>query len=443
MRFKIILCFTLAIWVCSVNAQQRLSVEQAIDLGIKNNTSVANARLDVKLAKKKILETVAIGLPKISGEVNWQQFLEIPTTVVPANMFLPDAPADEFNELQFGTEHNASSTLSASQLIFDGSYIVGLKASSIYKSLAYQSLELTEEQITDSLAAAYYNILVAEERSDFLQLIADIHQEVLEEVKISFEQGMVEDLEVDKMTLLLSNMRIQAENMQKMTNVARLYFKLILGIPLEDELILTDSLNTIMQAHADLQLVEPSVENRIEYQLAETQTRLKKLDLRRYQSQLLPSVSAFASVSNNAFRNNFDFFEDGGKWYPTQLIGIKASMSLFDGFSRLSKIQQAKIEYLKAKNNQSQLSESLKLAHQSALANYVTTFNTQKQTAENLELSKKIYFKTLTKYREGLVSSTALSQAGADYSEAQADNAQAIYNFLIAKTNYNRSVGKQ
>lgn len=443
MRFKIILCFTLAIWFCSVNAQQRLSVEQAIDLGIENNTSVANARLDVKLAKKKILETVAIGLPKISGEVNWQQFLEIPTTVVPANMFFPDAPADEFNELQFGTEHNASSTLSASQLIFDGSYIVGLKASSIYKSLAYQSLALTEEQITDSVAAAYYNILVAEERSDFLQLIADIHQEVLEEVKISFEQGMVEDLEVDKMTLLLSNMRIQAENMQKMTNVARLYFKLILGIPLEDELILTDSLNTIMQAHADLQLVEPSVENRIEYQLAETQTRLKKLDLRRYQSQLLPSVSAFASVSNNAFRNNFDFFEDGGKWYPTQLIGIKASMSLFDGFSRLSKIQQAKIEYLKAQNNQSQLSESLKLAHQSALANYVTSFNTQKQTAENLELSKKIYFKTMAKYREGLVSSTALSQAGADYSEAQADNAQAIYNFLIAKTNYNRSVGKQ
>lgn len=443
MRFKIILCFTLAIWFCSVNAQQRLSVEQAIDLGIENNTSVANARLDVKLAKKKILETVAIGLPKISGEVNWQQFLEIPTTLVPSNMFFPDAPADEFNELQFGTEHNASSTLSASQLIFDGSYIVGLKASAIYKSISYQTLELTEKQITDSIVAAYYNILVAEERCEFLQLIADIHQEVLDEVKISFEQGMIEDLEVDKMTLLLSNMRIQAENMQKMTEVARLYFKLILGIPLEEELILTDSLNAIMQAHADLQLVEPSVENRIEYQLAETQTRLKKLDLRRYQSQFLPSVSAFASFSNNAFRNNFDFFEDGGKWYPTQLIGIKASMSLFDGFSSLSKIQQAKIEYLKAQNNQSQLSESLKLAHYSAQANYVTTFNTQKQTAENLELSKKIYLKTMAKYREGVISSTALSQAGADYSEAQADNAQAIYNFLIAKTNYNRSVGKQ
>lgn len=443
MKSNVFICFVLAIWTYSAKAQYQLSVVEAQALAIKNNVSVANARLDVKLAKKKVLETVAMGLPKINGEINWQQFLEIPTTVVPANMFLPSAPADEFNELQFGTEHNATSSLSASQLIFDGSYIVGLKASAIYKSLSNQFLALTEEQITDSVAAAYYNILVAEERSDFLQLIADIHQDVLDEVTASYEQGMVEDLEVDKMTLTLSNMRIQAENMQKMTEVARLYFKLMLGISLQDKLVLTDSLNNIMLDHANLELVEPSIENRIEYQLATTQTRLKKLDLRRYQSQLLPSISAFASFSNNAFRNEFDFFDDDGKWYPTQVIGVKASMSLFDGFSRLSRIQQAKIDYIKAQNNQSQLSESLELAHQSALANYVTTFNTQKQTANNLALSKKIYLKTMAKYKEGLVSTTELSQAGADYSEAQANNAQAIYNFLIAKTNYNRSVGKQ
>lgn len=442
MKFKLILCLILLFGATTTKAQQQLSVQQAQELGLTNNRSVINAQLDVKLAKKKVLETIAIGLPKVNGEIDWQQFLELPTTVVPANMFMPSAPADEFSELKFGTEHNATSTLSASQLIFDGSYIVGLKASAIYKSLSTQSLELTKEQMSDSIAAAYYNVLVAQERSDFLQLIADIHQDVLDEVKASFEQGMVEDLEVDKMTLVLSNMNIQAENMKKMTNVARLYLKLTLGIPFDEELILTDSLPAIMANHSSLELHEPSLENRMEYQLAETQTRLKKLDLRRYQSHFLPSVSAFASFSNNAFRNEFDFFDKWGKWYPTQVVGIKASLTLFDGLSRLSKIQQANIEYSKAKNDQAQLSEYLQLAHQLALANYVTSFNTQQQTESNLQLSKKIYLKTMKKYREGLVSSTDLSQAGADYSEAQANNAQAIYNFLIAKTNYNRSVGK-
>jgi outer membrane protein TolC len=424
----------------SVSAQQSLSVKEAQDLGLINNTNVKNAKLEVKLAKKKVLETIAIGLPKINGEVNWQQFLEIPTTVVPANMFVPSAPQGEYAELQFGTEHNSTASLSASQLLFDGSYIVGLKASSIYKSLSEQSLEFTEQQIQDSIAAAYYNVLVAEERKEFLQLIADIHQGILDEVQARYDLGMVEDLDVDRMALTLSNMKIQSENMNRMTEVAHLYLKLILGISLEESLILTDSLPALLAQNQSLELQEPNLESRLEFQLSETQVQLSKLDLRRYQSQFLPSVSAFGSYSKNAFRDEFNFFDEGN-WYPTQVIGLKATMNLFDGFSRIAKVQQAKIKFEQAKNNQAQVSESLNLAHKVALSNYLTTFNTQKQKAESLELSKKIYLKTMAKYREGLVSSIELSQSGADYSQAQADNAQAIYNLLIAKTNYNRSVG--
>jgi len=433
----LILAFLLAL---TASAQQRLSVEDAQQLGLANNTEVKNAQLDVKLAKKKVMETVAIGLPKINGEVNMQQFLEIPTTVVPANMFNPNASADEFSELQFGTEFNSTSTLSASQLIFDGSYIVGLKASSIYKSLSVQSLELTEQQIQDSIAAAYYNVLVAEERKAFLRLIADIHQDILDEVSTMYELGLVEDLDVDRMALTLSTMKIQSENMDRMTAVAYLYLKLILGLPLDEEIILTDSLTTLLAENNSIQLLEPTIENRKEYQLAQTQTKLMKLDLRRNQSQLLPSIRAFASYSQNAYRNEFDFFDEG-KWYPSNVIGLKANMTLFDGLSRISRIQQAQINYEKARNNQFQTSEALQLAYEMALSNYITAFNSQEQTANNLELSKKIYQKTLLKYKEGLVSSSELSRAGADYSQSQADNAQAIYNLLIAKTNYNRSVG--
>jgi outer membrane protein TolC len=438
MNYKLLILAFLVVF--TTNAQQRLSVNDAQQLGLTNNTEVKNARLDVKLAKKKVMETVAIGLPKINGEVNMQQFLEIPTTVVPANMFAPSASADEFTELQFGTEYNSTSTLSASQLVFDGSYIVGLKASSIYKSLSIQSLELTEQQIQDSIAAAYYNVLVAEERKAFLKLIADIHQDILDEVSTMYELGLVEDLDVDRMALTLSNMKIQSENMDRMTDVAYLYLKLILGLPLDEEIILTDSLNNLLSDNQIIQLKEPSIENRKEYQLAQTQTQLMKLDLRRFQSQLLPSITAFASYSKNAYRNEFDFFDEG-KWYPSNVIGIKANMTLFDGLARVSRIQQAQINYEKARNNQSQTSEFLQLAYEMALSNYITAFNSQEQTANNLELSKKIYHKTLLKYKEGLVSSSELSQAGADYSQAQANNAQSIYNLLIAKTNYNRSVG--
>ena len=438
MRNKLLLLFTLVAF--SASAQHQLSVQEAQILGLQNNINVKNAKLDVALAKKKVMETIAMGLPKINGEVNWQQFLEIPTTVVPANMFVPTAPEGQYTELQFGTEHNSTATLSASQLLFDGSYIVGLKASKIYSSLSQQSLQLTEQQIQDSIAAAYYNVLVAEQRKDFLQLIAEIHQGILDEVQARYDLGMVEDLDVDRMALTLSNMKIQSENMDRMTEVAYLYLKLILGIPLEETLVLSDSLPALLSQNQNLKIQEPNIENRLELQLAETQTRLMKLDLRRYQSQFLPSISAFGSYSENAFRDEFNFFDEGN-WYPTKVIGLKATMNIFDGFSRVAKVQQAKIKLQQAKNNRAQVAESLSLAHKVALSNYLTALHTQKQKTENLELSKKIYLKTMAKYREGLVSSMELSQSGADYSQAQADNAQAIYNLLIAKTNYNRSVG--
>tara|TARA_Y100000385_G_scaffold138937_2_gene144359 strand:- start:7833 stop:9152 length:1320 start_codon:yes stop_codon:yes gene_type:complete len=438
MRNKLLLLFTLVAF--SASAQHQLSVQEAQTLGLQNNINVKNAKLDVSLAKKKVMETIAMGLPKINGEVNWQQFLEIPTTVVPANMFVPTAPEGQYTELQFGTEHNSTATLSASQLLFDGSYIVGLKASKIYSSLSQKSLQLTEQQIQDSIAAAYYNVLVAEQRKDFLQLIAEIHQGILDEVQARYDLGMVEDLDVDRMALTLSNMKIQSENMHRMTEVAYLYLKLILGIPLEETLVLSDSLPALLSQNQNLKIQEPNIENRLELQLAETQTRLMKLDLRRYQSQFLPSISAFGSYSENAFRDEFNFFDEGN-WYPTKVIGLKATMNIFDGFSRVAKVQQAKIKLQQAKNNRAQVAESLSLAHKVALSNYLTALHTQKQKTENLELSKKIYLKTMAKYREGLVSSMELSQSGADYSQAQADNAQAIYNLLIAKTNYNRSVG--
>ena len=193
---------------------------------------------------------------------------------------------------------------------------------------------MTEQQIQDSIAAAYYNVLVAEERKDFLKLIAEIHQGILDEVKARYDLGMVEDLDVDRMALTLSNMEIQSENMERMTEVAYLYLKLILGVPLEEELVLTDSLPTLLSQNQTLKIQEPNIENRLEFQLAETQRKLSKLDLRRYQSQFLPSISAFGTYSKNAFRDEFNFFDEDLSWYPTQVIGVKATMNLFDGFSR-------------------------------------------------------------------------------------------------------------
>ena len=436
--------FTIFIFLSSLTcfAQQKISLFEAQELAFQYNKSIKNATLDVELAKKKVLETVSMGLPNVNGELSGINNLELSTQLVPSNVFNSNASEDDFLEFKFGTQYNATATLSASQMIFDGTYLIGVKASSVYKKLSQQSLELTTQQIQDSVSAAYYNILVNKERELFLKTIVDVHKDVLKEITAKHEQGFVEDLEVDRMTLLLSSFDTQYENMRLVSDLSELYFKLIVGISLDDEILLTDSLTGFLNKNSDFKLEQPMIEKRLEHQLAVTQLELNKLDLRRHQFSRLPKIVAFGTYSKNAMRAEFDFIDEVGNWYPSKFVGVKATMNLFEGFSTHAKIQQAKIKLEKSKNEKHNIDQALILNFKVAESNYLRAHREQENKALSLNISERIYTKTLAKFREGLVSSIELSQSGADYMEAHKDNVESIYNLLIAKMNYHRTIGK-
>ena len=425
----------------SVSAQHRFSLEEAQTHGLQHNIEMKNARLDVQLAKKQVMETVAIGLPHISAEAQWQNFLEVPTTVMLANMMNPSAPADSLIEMQFGMQQNASATLTASQLLFDASYIVGLKASKVFKKFSEQAMHLTERQIQDSIAVAYFNVLLSESNQEFFTTLVEVHEHILGEIQARYEMGFVEDIDVDRMALVLSNMQTQSDNMNRIAEVSYLYLKLILGIPLSEQLQLTDSLSGMLEQSQSYHLEQPIVQNRLEYQLAETQVKLNTLDVRRYQSAWLPSIAAFGTYSENAMRNEFNFTQSGS-WYPTKMVGVKATLNIFDGLSGTAQTQQARIRLEQSKNNKFNVEQSLLLDYEASKGAYLTAISKQEHTNNNLQLAEKIYQKTLAKYKEGLVSSSELAQAGADFMQSHSEYATAIKELLLAEIKYQRTLGK-
>ncbi len=431
-----------AFFCLSTQAQQSFSVKEAQEYGLRHNKDVKNALLNTEIAKKQLKETIATGLPQINAELDWQNFMEVPTSLVPASQFDPNAPSDQFVEMQFGIEHTTSAKLTANQLIFNGSYIVGLKAAKTFMNFARESTALTESQISDSIAVAYYNVLIASQNKSFLKKIFEVHEDIVLEFKAMYEQGFIEDLEVDRMTLVLSQMEIQHTDAIRKYDISEAYLKLMLGIPIEESIILTDSLEHILETCIDFELAEVNIKARKEYKLSELQVELMKLDMQRYKADKLPTVAAFASVSGSAMGTEFTAFDNGTRWYPANLVGLKVSIPLFDGLGGTARIQQARLKYEQAKNDKLHTEEALKMAHLTSQSEYLNAINNLNLQKKNLDLSKKIYEKSLLKYKEGLVSSTDLSQAGTDYLENNTNYSGSIYNLLISNQNYQRSLGK-
>ena len=140
MKIKLFLFLTLIVWVGqSQELPESLTLEEAIAYGLTNNRSIINADRDIQKAKKERWKAIATGLPQISSEVNYQNFLEMPISLVPAEFF--GGNPGEFSELTFGTEQNMIGSLKLEQLIFDGSYLVGLEASRVYLSISENLFE--------------------------------------------------------------------------------------------------------------------------------------------------------------------------------------------------------------------------------------------------------------------------------------------------------------
>ncbi len=422
--------------------QHSFSLEEAQEYGLFHNKNIKKSSLVFEYAHKQLKETIAAGLPQINSEIKWQQFLEVPTTLVPASQFMPGAPSDQYTETQFGIPHTTSASITASQMIFNGGYVVALKAAKSFIQFAEIRHSLTLNQISDSISTAYFKSLIAKKNEQFLKYMVNVHQGLLNEVKIQYDLGFVEDIETDKMALTLSQIIMNYNQSIRQSNLSETYLKLMLGIDLDENIFLEDSLHLLLENCADISLEESNIQNTLEYQMAELNEKLKYWDVKRYQTDKLPSISAFASIGTSAMGVDFTPLDASTKWYPNEFIGISMSIPIFDGLGGKSRIQKAIIEREIANLQKENTKQNLKLAHLNAKSNYLFAQQSLKHQGNNILISEKIYQKTRLKYREGITSSTELTRIASEYLEHQTNHSKQIFNLLVSHLNYKRSIGK-
>ncbi len=430
------------------------SLKQAVDYAIANKPAVKNAVLDEKIARKKVNEITGIGLPQLNGTAEFNDFLQLPTS------FLPDfiSPSvygvlikegvltpDKFPQgdpalfpVQFGTKYTAQAGVTLSQLIFDGSYIVGLRASKTYVDLARKNTQRTRIETAAEVTKAYYGVIVNERRLSLIDANITRLTKAFNDTKALNEQGFVEKIDVDRLAVTLNSLEVEKQKLQNFIKLSHYLLKFQMGMPVDAQLTLTDSIsetNFVPQPDD-----KPDYTKRIEYSLLQTQKTLLTLDMQRHKSGYLPSLVAFGSANTQAQRNEFNFFE-GGDWFQTAVIGARLTIPIFDGLQKHARIQQAKISLQKTDNDMYALENAIALDINNARLMYENTTRTLEIQRKNMELAQEIVRVAQIKYNEGIGSNLEVVTAESSLKEAQTNYFNALYDVVISQVDLQRAKG--
>lgn len=410
-----------------------LSVTEAMEYALQNNTNVQNAQLDVIIADKKVWETTTIGLPQVSASGSYNNNLSLATQLIPAEVF--GGEPGEFAEVQFGTKHNFNGTLTVSQLIFSGSYIVGLQAAKVYRSLSEKSLNKTEIDTKSDVASTYYTILMAEETFNTLTSNYNYIQDLYKQTQKMAEAGLIDNIEADKLRVTLGSLDNSVKSMKRQIEVLYSLFKIQIGADKDANVELTDNLNDILlNIEIDALLKKEFVlEEHADYQLTKVQEELMALDLKRYKSEYLPTLSAFYNFQENAMRDKFNPLDSDEKWFESSMLGFQLDIPIFNSGQKRSKVQQARLELEKATNTKEFVGSSLYSSLLQARSDFITNQEIMINTKENMEVSKKVLDEVSIKHKEGMASSFELNQANSDYLTTVSEYTQAVVNLLNAK----------
>ncbi len=420
------------------------SLRQAQDYAVQFSTETRNSRIDVAMARKKIWETTASGLPQLSAAISYRDNLKIPTTLIPAKFLDPDAAEGEFIGLKFGTQHNATLDVTASQLVFNGSYIVALQASKVYLRLAENQQEKKEIDVRETVANTYHLVLLAEKNREILRSSLENLRQTWQETDAMHRAGFLEATAVDQLQLAVSDLENTLATTERQIETAYRLLKLQMGVEQDRPVVLSDTLASILAA-MDSGLPAPEsfeLARHIDYRVMETQERSMAMLLKREKAEYLPTVTAFFSLSRSAMRDRFNFFSRGGDWFPATVLGLNLSLPVFTSGSRPARVAQARLELEKTQNLKKQVADGLQLAMSQARSDFAAALEREKNTAKDGDLAQRIFADTRSKFSQGLATSMELTQAHNQYLNAESGHSQAVVQLLDARLRLDKALNR-
>lgn len=417
----------------SITAQRTMSLSDAIEYAMANHPEVRIAKLNVKDAEWRIKENKATALPHLSLGVNYQYFIQQPALPAEALGF----PGEPGQKLRFALRNNISGKIEYNQLLFNNSYIVGLKAAKLYREYVDLQLTSVREKVRNQVTDAYLPALLISETVKVLELNIKNQEKLLSDSKATYKAGFAEQLDVDRLDYLQSNLKSQRDNLVRQQETVVNYLKFALDIPVKEDITLSDNLDVLLQQYVN---VNPDEEldynNRPDYATILKARELNQVQVELYEKDWLPTVSFFASY-NPSFQGNDKLF-----WIPSAVAGLSINMPIYDGGLSKASQERAIIAAMQVDEQKNMLIKGLDLEIQNSRTNYKNTKQRVEDGERNVALAQRIYDTTQIKFNSGVGSSFEVTQALAGLFQAQGELVNARFELLKAVVAINKALGK-
>ena len=385
---------------------KQFSLEEAKAYALDHHLEVLNSQRNIEIAQQQIVETRGVGLPQVNISGKFNHYPNLPVSVVDAQLFNPAAPAGEVLEFRMGQEFDASGTLNVNQLLFNGSYIVGLQATKHVKHFQESSFMSTKEDVVFNVIQAYQLATVASGNLVFADSMVLLTQELLDIQQNYFELELIVQEDMDQLNYSLLTAKNAALAAEVQYQNALNLLKFSMGYDMNSEIGISESAEEILSHNA---LGGGDVHNNLQYMLMEQNITLSELNVKNNKFANLPSLSAFFSHTYSAYRDEFNFLADE-KWYPQTVWGLQLNIPVFSGLQRHARTKQAKIKLMKDQTSLKQMERTLQFQEiqtTNKLKGAKDRFALQK---ENTALAKTIYENALQVKEIGKGSSLAVTQ---------------------------------
>ncbi|MCH3881638.1 MULTISPECIES: TolC family protein [Tenacibaculum] len=426
---RVLYMFIMLLFVSLTQAQETemsLSLKEAINYAITNSYQSKTAKNDIRAAEKRKWETTTIGLPQIDAKIDYinnikQQF--------------PGVDFDQDGTVDFGAKQSITGTATLRQLLFDGSYLVGLQSAKTYLKISNQAKEKKELVTREAVINAYGNILVAEKSIEILERNKKVNARLLKGARAGYENGLAEQEDVEQFEVTEGSIISSIRNANRMKDLAYQMLNLTLGIEIETKVVLKDSLEDLVLKNTDLNLIttEFNLNNHIDYKIAENSRESNRLLMKLEKSKALPSLNAFINYSYLANSDSFTFFNSSQNWIPTSVFGVSLNVPIFSSGARNARTAQATIALENSDIELEEIKQRLNLQAKQARSNYQLSIENYETAKKNLGLAERIENKNQIKFKEGVATSFELFQAQQQLYAQQNNFVQSMLNIIANK----------